>query len=328
MAIAADVLSRRIPNNMRIKSIIIIAALAVTAVSCRKETESSGSAGRIGSGQPANLTALFAQRTSDARQQFTVDASLGGVVTGGQGTTLTFLPNAFRSATGAIPTGQVSIELIEVLDLRTMLRLNKPTVSVRNGMATLLRSGGQVRVRAMQGGSSLRIGSNTMSVRIPADAIDPLMEVFYGTDQVDGTVGWVEAVEEGLLGDSTSSGQSPFFYEFDADSLGWLNCDYFPISAITSIRVALPNNFTNANTIAWVAVPSLNGLTSTWAEDMMLVSGLIPIGASAMVIALHENADGHYESSFTPITIAPNMNVGIVFQPTTLAQFDAAISGL
>lgn len=319
------------PTNMtmRTKSFVILAAVAALfTASCRKEEQGVSASRTSDAGHSASFTALFAQRVADARQQFAMDAALGGALTGSQGTSLTFSPGAFRTPAGAIASGQVSVELVEVLDHRDMLRLNKPTVAMRNGSPTLLRSGGQVRVRASQGGQSLTIAPNTLFVRVPADAVDAQMDVFYGAEQADGTIGWLEATEEWMTTDSSGTGPSPFFYGFAADSLGWLNCDYFPMGALTAINIILPQGCTNANTIAWVVVPALNGVMRAWAQNMMFTSGMLPIGASAIVVALHQRADGGHESSFTPIAITPGMNVAITFQPTTLAQFDAAINGL
>ncbi|HRD53522.1 MAG TPA: hypothetical protein PKY96_12820 [Flavobacteriales bacterium] len=314
---------------MRTKSFVIFASLAaLLTASCRKEEQGDPASRTPNAGHSANFTSLFAQRVADARQQFAVDAALGGAVTGNQGTSLVFSPGAFRTPAGTIASGQVSVELVEVLDHRAMLRLNKPTVAMRNGSPTLLRSGGQVRVRASQGGQSLTITPNTLIVRVPADTIDAQMDVFYGDEQADGTVAWVEAVDEWITTDSSGMGSSPYYYEFAANSLGWINCDCFPIDWTTSIRIILPQEHTSMNTIAWIVVPAMNGVMHTWAQDMTIVSGRIPIGESAVVVALHETAHGGYESSFTPIAITQGMNVAISFQPTTLVQFDAAINGL
>src|SRR5690606_12885246 len=71
----------------------------------------------------------FSENVKNALQNFSLDASEGGSVTGEKGTVLWFSGNSLVDADGDSVKGDVNIELIEVFDKTTMLLYGKSTMA-------------------------------------------------------------------------------------------------------------------------------------------------------------------------------------------------------
>ena len=312
------------------KLMLVLGALLLV-VSCRKEEDTAGVPAAAPAAHANPLHAYFNKRVAAARQNFNVNASVGGTITGNDGCRITFAPQAFRTAAGAMVNGMVQVELVEVLDYRTMLRLNKQTVGRLGNERRVLGSGGELRVVARQYGVQVGIARNAATVSVPTDQPDARMRVFYGDEAADGSVEW-ELSEDTLSVPDTTEWDSAwgdwFHYTFQADSLGWLNCDYFPQASLSSLSINAPAGYTQANTMFWIAIPAINGLMSCWYTGTVFQSAMAPIGMPAVMIGLHQDADGNHQSSFTGITIAPGGTVTPVFSPTTLSQFENDINGI
>lgn len=312
------------------KLMLVLGALLLV-VSCRKEEDTAGVPAAAPAAHANPLHAYFNKRVAAARQNFNVNASVGGTITGNDGCRITFAPQAFRTAAGAMVNGMVQVELVEVLDYRTMIRLNKQTVGRLGNERRVLGSGGELRVVARQYGVQVGIARNAATVSVPTDQPDARMRVFYGDEAPDGSVEW-ELSEDTLSVPDTTEWDSAwgdwFHYTFQADSLGWLNCDYFPQASLSSLSINAPAGYTQANTMFWIAIPAINGLMSCWYTGTVFQSAMAPIGMPAVMIGLHQDADGNHQSSFTGITIAPGGTVTPVFSPTTLSQFENDINGI
>jgi hypothetical protein len=320
------------PIIMRIsRKVLLVLGAFLLVVSCRKEEETAGVPAAVPAASANPLHAYFNKRVAAARQNFNVNASVGGTITGNDGCRVTFAPQAFRTAAGAMVNGTVQVELVEVLDYRTMIRLNKQTVGRMGNERRMLGSGGELRVIARQYGVEVDIARNAATVSVPTGQPDSRMQVFYGDEAADGSVEW-EFTEDTLVVPDTADWDSAwgdwFYYTFQADSLGWLNCDYFPQASLSAVSIAAPAGFTQANTLFWVAIPAMNGVMSCWYTGTVFQSAMAPIGMPAVMIGLHQDADGNHQSSFTDITIAPGATVTPVFTPTTLSQFESDINGI
>lgn len=177
----------------------------------------------------SNMGSFFANNEENAKQTFTVNATTGQSITGSNGTKIYIPANAFVYSNGTTVTGNVEIELIEVLDVSEMINLNKTTTS--NGQ--ILVSGGQLKVTATQNSNYLTLSPNAaLYVEIPTTVADPQMGLFTGTVASDSTIDWMSAGQDTSQTDSIwvtvdSSGGSWYSFPFDNDSLGWINCDYF-----------------------------------------------------------------------------------------------------
>jgi hypothetical protein len=314
---------------------LLLSAIAASLllITCKKDNDMNGPSAPAPGAVANPLRAYLDQNLADATQSFTVNATSGGSVLGNRGSHVAFAPGAFVTASGGPVTGTVQVKLIEVLTVADMLLMNKQTVGNFGGELRMLKSGGEIKIEATQGGSEVFIVPNGAVVSIPGgNSADPLMEVFYGTEDSDGDVVWNLSTDTITIQDSSvwdTTGGNWFYYTFAADSLNWINCDYFPSGSLASVLVDAPDGFDGSNTMVWLALPSMNGVGGAWYNSSLLFQTFAsPIGNQGVIVGLHEDGDGNYFSSFTNITVATGLTVPITFSPTTLAQFEADVNAL
>jgi hypothetical protein len=319
---------------MKIRHLFVAAVVLVSVqTSCKKSDEASSPLPAPGAPTAGNPLRAYAEdNLAAARQSFTVNAVTGGSITGNRGSHIAFLPGAFVTAAGAPVTGTVQVKLIEVLNIADMILMNKQTAGNDGGQLRMLRSGGEVKVEATQGGNEVFIVPNGAVVSIPGGStIDPAMDVFLGTEDSDGDVVWNLSSDTLTIADSASwdtTGVSWFYYQFSADSLNWLNCDYFPPGSITALQVDTPDGYDAFNTRVWFAVPALNGVLGSFYNGAGFLTYQAPIDYQGVIVALHQDEDDNYFSSFTTITLATGMIVPITFSPTTLTEFETTVNAL
>ncbi|MEZ4755751.1 MAG: hypothetical protein R2817_02865 [Flavobacteriales bacterium] len=306
---------------MQMVRIIIATTLtAALVVGCKKEEDVPSTPNVPGAPATNAMLALFDQHVEEATQQFTVNAATGGYVSGADGVTFFFPPNAFRTAAGAAVAGSVQVELVEALTVGDMLWLNKRTVGNDNGQLRPLVSGGQYFLNVTQGGQQLHLADNAGFVNVPApNGVDPNMQLFSGTVDGNGVITWDPfGNTTGLQGDSLG-------YNFPNDSLGWVNCDYFMSgSPLTGIEVICPDGHTGANTLVWLVFPDQNSLTGLGSSGTnVFTTGAyyqLPVGLNVQVVAL-SNAGGTYSWATLSTTVTMGMSVSLTFEPTTLEEF-------
>lgn len=303
----------------------LVAGLLFT-VACKKDDDGGNSPTPA---QPAStLTTLFQQHVADATQEFNLDAAAGGTVMGAQGTRLVFDPSAFLHADGSTVTGMVEVHLVEVLRTGDMIWMNKRTVGNDAGTERIMRSGGELKIGAFQGSEELRIVDNGVTIKVPTSSPDPNMQAFVGTEDLDGTIIWDPMDSTTVTIDpDTSSGA---FYTIQADSLQWINYDYFAsYPNTTNISATTPMGQPNDSTMFWIAFPTENIMMSMYGSSAQTFTTgqIVPVGMNAVVIGLYRDGTNYY-SSFNPVTISAGMTVPTTFIPTTLAQFGSMLDAL
>src|SRR4051812_42251522 len=125
----------------------ILPALAIAAL-CIAACGKTYNPGPDPSGEPGgNYTMASAMaELMVAPRTVTIDAGTGGTFNGNSGTRYSFPPNAFKTATGVIVTGNVAIQVSEYLKKSDMLFSGMLPIS---GGEPLL-SGGEINVAATQ----------------------------------------------------------------------------------------------------------------------------------------------------------------------------------
>ena len=304
--------------------LLLSAGLALT-FGCKKETD-------VGTPSPAQpvsaLAALFQQNVADATQQFNLNAAAGGTITGAQGTQLFFGPNAFVHADGSTVTGSVQVRLVEALSIADMIWLNKHTVGNDAGTERLLRSGGELKIAAIQGSETLRIVDNGATIRVPTSSMDPDMDAFVGTEDSDGSIVWDPMDSTTVTNDPDTLGTG--YYVFNLDSLQWINCDYFAsYPSTTEPTATTPAGQSNDSTRLWIAFPTENAVMEMVPLEAQTFSTwqVVPVGMYAVVVGIYRNGANYY-SAFQPVTITSGMNVPLTFSPTTLAQFQTTLNAI
>jgi len=322
---------------MKTKHILIISLLVTALIAgCKKDNPG----GPTPNPNQTVFQQLVANNIANATQTFSVNAATGGQVMGNKGTQLIFEPNAFRHLDGSLVTGSVSVKLVEVLSIGDMIWLNKQTVGNDNGTLKLLRSGGELGLKVEQNGNRLRIAPGGLVAKVPTDTGDPNMDLFSGRENPNGDMIWtvidssVVGVEDDYYVDTTYVvvwPQPPITFNPASDSLQWINCDYFyNYPNTTNITATLPTGLSTDSTLVYIGFPSENAVISTYHTNGQSFAPwqVIPVGFQAVVVGLNVDASGNYHSSFTTVTITSGMDVPMIFTPTTLSAFEAALGAI
>ena len=102
---------------MKKMKILVIAMLGVTlaTVSCKKDEPTTDPTTDPTVNPSAQaLGAFFSGNTANEVQQFTIDATTPGSISGSKGTVINFSGSSFETQSGTVVTGNVDIELIEI----------------------------------------------------------------------------------------------------------------------------------------------------------------------------------------------------------------------
>ncbi len=276
---------------------------------------------------------LFENNITDATQSYTVN-NWGSQVIAQQGTRLNFAFGAFVHEDGTPATGQVNVEVVEVLSIGDMIWLNKQTVGNDNGTLRMLRSGGAIMIKATQGGENLGVVENGVMVEIPTLVGDPSMAMFSGSEASDGRMIWnpVDTATVTVVPDYVDVYYNFYIpYYLNPDSLNWMNCDYFATyPSTTNITAEIPDGQNTDSTQVWIGFPTENAVMNMYNSGGQNYATwqVVPVGMQAVVIGLRQGPDNSYFSSFNYVTISEDINVPMTFSPTTLAQFEAAVNTL
>lgn len=314
---------------MRTPIILLASAAALLFVTaCNKDDDTI--AGVPAPVTTSSLSDLFARHITQDTQTFTVNANALAVVTGAAGTQIIFPANAFRDANGNVVNGTVQVHLLEALSIGRMIWTNTQTVGDDNGTDRLLRSGGEIRVTAEQNGNPLQLGPGGMTVLMPAASADNNMRLFTANEPRDTGMVWTPAdsVQVTLVEDSIFGGG--LYYEFQTDSLQWINCDYFgSYPNTTNLFAVIPDGQPTDSTAIWIGFPTENAVMNLFNVGSQTFSTwqVVPVGMQATVVGLYRDGTQYY-SAFSTVTITDLMNVPLTFAPTTLAQFEQDIDGI
>lgn len=280
----------------------------------------------------AALNQRFDDNRANAVQEFTIDASAGGVITGAQGTKVTFQPNSF-GLNGVPVTGNVTVKLIEIYDKASMLLKDKSTLGMRaNGDKEALKSAGEFFVNAEQDTNNLELLEMASVESRPIDFadLDGGMQIFRGDDDTNGN--WVEADEDNdgendnaQIKDGGGANGEFATYNYDIGDFGWTNLDrwYSFTGPKTQLYIDVPDGFDQENCAVYLSYdgePTALARMDIWDTSLEMFTehyGLIPIGLQVHIIMVAEIngqlnyaiqgttiVDGHIEviSSLTPIT--------------------------
>lgn len=312
------------------KPIILLASAAVllSITSCNKDDDTGG--GPAVPATSSRLSDLFAAHVTQETQTFTVNSMAGGLITGAAGTRVIFPANGFRNANGNVVSGTVQVHLVEALTIGRMIWINTQTVGDDNGTDRLLRSGGEIRVTATQNGNPLRLGPAGITVLMPTSTADNNMRLFTANEPCDSGMvwaledsTWVNLVEDTIFGGG-------LYYEFQTDSLQWMNCDYFyNYPNTTNLAATIPDGQPADSTAIWIGFPTENAVMNLYNVGTQSYSTwqVVPVGMQATVVGLYRNGTQYY-SAFSTVTITDLLNVPLTFTPTTLAQFEQDIDGI
>jgi hypothetical protein len=254
---------------------------------------------------------FFEDNLAGAIQSHTVDVSGWTSITGNKGTLIWLNYGSFVDEDGNAVNGFIDIELIEALDNKDMLMLNRPTVT-NNG--ELLISGGIIYINATQNGNQLQIGEplqTNMPEFMAGNTSSPL-SIWNGDTTTNGDFVWVEDTNNTLWPDSGG-------YYFEMDTIGWTNLDVLADlgqGVTNNVSLVLPSSFNGANSAVMMYFTSMNSFMSISDGNLdgTFTPGAyytIPIGATPkfVVISMINNNWSYYVSTNISITDPTNFTV-------------------
>jgi len=267
--------------NSILKNVVVVVSILVLFASCINDND-------VLEPQPDGiaLNQRFIDNRMEALEEFILDAATGGIITGSQGTTVTFQPNSF-GLNGTPVTGNVTVQLLEIYDKASMLLKNKSTLGMRdNGDKEALKSAGEFFINAVQGTNHLELLEMAAVQSRPVDFsdLDGGMMIFRagGDDDCDGIdddCDWVEADEDNngenddaQIRDGQGAGGEFATYNYDIGDFGWTNLDrwYSFAGPKTEIFIDVPAEFNQDNCAVYLyydGEPALARM-DTWSTDL------------------------------------------------------------
>jgi hypothetical protein len=191
-------------------------------------------------------------------QYFAVYLRSGNIITGREGTMITFTDNCFEHLDGRrVDCDIVILELKEFFKNSSMLAQQLTTNSNGNPLVT----GGMLSITVRCNGEKLKVKENkTFEVKMPAWLEDKGMEVFTGNDNGSN---WNQAgrnisnISRNSMPETAGS-EGPDFYKMNLNSLGWINCDKFmDRSDTTHFAVTFPDSLTPAVLLVFTKLNSI-----------------------------------------------------------------------
>ncbi len=331
----------RILKNVAVLSILVLFASCVDENDEVLEPQPDGEA----------LNQRFEDNRMAALEEFTLDASVGGVITGRrQHGYVFFQPNSF-GLNGVPVTGDVTIQFIQIYNKASMLLMDKSTLGMRdNGDKEALKSAGEFYINAKQGANDLELLKMATVTSRPVDFsnLEGGMQIFRLDDDCDGDgidndCDWVEADEDGngetddaQIRDAQGVDGAFATYNYDIGDFGWTNLDkwYNFAGPKTEIFIDVPAEFNQDNCAVYL---SYDGEATTLARmdvyntELELFTehyGLIPVGLEVHIIMVAE-IDGQLNYAIQGTTIVED-HVEVIpsLSPITQPALETLINGL
>ena len=308
--------------------------------SCEKETETIILPSNINTTQNSSqINKFFEDNLDEATQTINVNSSASNqIIISDKGIVYTFGSNTFINTLGNPVSGSFNIELVEALTKKEMMLINRPTFT---HSGRLLVSGGVVYLNANQNGQQLSINdSDPVMVSIPTDNYIP-MDFFDGSFDNQGGFGWDESEDDTIITNTNGNGQDSTFFEdffsfdFEIDSIGWINCDYFYNSAdpLTQVEVVLPDTFNGDNSAVFIYYSDINSVASLSDYDAdgtfdLGASYSTPVGMEVTFVVISES-DGTFFYNFVTTTITQDhVEVISALTSVTEAELEALLNNL
>ncbi len=340
------------PNNSTkiknyLKTVLFLLVITVVFTACSEEEDNNPQQQEEEQILPDGQALLqrLVQNRQDARQTFSIDASAGGSITGEQGTTIFFPPNALVYQDGSPVTGEVTIELVEIYNKADMLLKNMPTNGKRpDGTIEMIKSAGEFFINATKNEEQLALTQpmQLQSKGIPFADVDPEMGLFIvGCDDpldFNCTEAWEEEEDaQVIIGEiQNQDGTWSVVYIVDLTQFGWANLDrwYNYDGDLTILNIDVPEGYNGNNCEVFLSYDGEDaGLArmDIYDENTGMFTehfGMIPVGQEVHIILIAEiNGVLHYTIQGTTIT-PDHVEVMAEPQPVTEAELFVLIEDL
>lgn len=335
-------------NSMNVLTVCKLTILSILSIMFLISCETTDDADIIDQ-LPDDTTEVFGgleysnsiiEARENAIQNFTIDATTGGLIIGEHGTQLYFPPNALTFLGGEPVSGDVSIEFIEIYNRASMLTQNLPTNGKNDdGDIVSIISGGEFYINATQNNNQL-VPQVPFGLTAPTDSFDPEMTVFVpeNCNGLDCDVVWEEDEEANVQGGEIQNADGTWTSAYVAPltNFGWTNLDrwWSYEGPKTLVYADVPEGFNETNSAVYVSYdgePNALALFDTYDTDLEMFTehyGQMPIGLEVHFIFVSVQ-DGDYVYAIQGATIGSNhIETFTTTQTTTEAGLTALINAL
>lgn len=319
-------------NNYACASALFLGCM-MALISCKKDNVV------IDNGNNTHTINSLFQGLKSTPETFTVNAGTQQTVTGSKGTRITFNPQSFRNAAGAVITsGTINIQLIEMYKPGEMIanRVTTTTASQRQ-----LTSGGSVNIKATQNGNEVFANRYSISFKQPAASENP-MALFTGYQVTDGTgvnIKWSDDTTGTVLRTIKDSADNSAYYLFDScTNFNWINCDYFYTapSPKTDITIVAPDSSYNlSNTQVFVIFPGINSVSTMYSYNTTTHSFsfghagyYLPVGTTVHIMIMGGRNNNYFMDVHQNVTVTNGMSVNLTPITQSLSTIQSTLSSL
>lgn len=265
----------------------------------------------------------FQTKNKVAPQTFTANSSTTISVQGSKGSRFVFPASAFVTQNNQPVTGDVSIEVKEILTPKDMILSNMPTVS--DGKP--LESGGQFFIRVTKNNEELKLAPGKqvkVSVRNANTQAMQGMQVFNGVVAANGTVNWQANTNQANVVRPDSTGST--LYTMFSDQVNWLNIDKFYNEPQITYTVNVTNTPDINETVVYVHLTGRNTAFGFPRTAAGFTSDYI-IAAPATLVAMCVK-DKKLYYAMTPVTLQDRGTTNMQLIETTEENLKAKLATL
>lgn len=307
-------------NKSRIYLLVLI--FCTSFFSCKKDVKEdafpASSAQLRKSKSPYSTINDFLTQNSVVKQNFNFSNTSSKVITGAQGTKITFYGNTFVTLQNQPYNGNVTIELLEILEKSDMVLYNKCTQS----SGKIIQSGGEVFIKATDvNGNELKVATGSFyTIDLPRIGNDNQMKEYYGTADAEGNLNWTTNNSRSFTLKIDSTTQKKYF-SCTTDSLHWINCDHPYYNTEKPLSITLDGNgisYGNHNTLVWILLQD-KAVVRLYTTNSIANWQYMPDGYMATVVTLTIEG-GYMYSSFTPFSTSATS--ALIVTPTLTTDTD------
>lgn len=261
-------------------------------------------------------------------QTFVLNGDSAGPIIGNQGTHLWLDSTIFMFPGGGNVPYPIVIKLIELYTPKDIMLYEMPTV----GQNIPLGNDGEIRVKAFKDGVELLLKPNKVfPVRMPADAPNPLMSLWYGKP-VDAITDWydlpsavsnnpgIDALE--LVQALPDSG----YYNALSPALGWLGMDFlysWNSGNVTVNLTSVTDDLTGV--VKYIYIPSVSAVVQLYSNTSIT----LPAGVPMKLICFAQNQTGAMFSYTQDLNLsAGSTTVEVTMQAITDAALISMLENL
>ncbi|MDB5203071.1 MAG: hypothetical protein JWQ27_2480 [Ferruginibacter sp.] len=294
----------------RIKNIISLCLIAAALSSCQKDVEyflpDPGQA--AGADTVWQATISSAMPVSALRNSLVLPLNVDSVeLTANNSSFLTLrglqgtIPaGSLTTANGQVATGRIIVQSLLLKTKGDFIRMRTPSQAANR---TLI-SGGAIYLNFRKDSADLQLlQGKRINLKFNTTPVSSVLKIFNG-EETAAAISWnvnSDTANNKVAVTSTS-------YEILTNHLRWINAAQFYDTALlsqTSLVTKLPSNYTNANTMVYLAFNDVNAVVALNAEPSLrrFSSGPVPVNKAVTIIVMSKQGNDYYFAQQAAVTV-------------------------